>query len=627
MLNPLKSALAVLTLSLTLSSCTQTTVPPVVPEIPRASAVKMWLTTGDQSKLLSSEPELHFSRDGGETFPTITVDSSHTYQQMEGVGAAFTDSSAYLISKLPAADQQKLLKDLFDHQTGAGFDYMRLPIGASDFSLKHYSFNDLDKGQTDPELKKFSIAHDQEYIIPVIKSTLSINKDLKIMASPWSAPGWMKTTDSLIKGSLKEEFYGSYAHYFVKFIQAYQQAGIKFDAVTPQNEPHYEPDNYPGMRMDAAAQAKFVSQNLFPALRNAGLATKILGWDHNWDQWNYPVDLLNDAAARKALDGVAFHCYGGDVAAQSQVHDTFPGKSIYFTECSGGYWANNFGDNLKWNATNLLIGAPRNWAKTVLLWNLALDEKGAPHTGGCDNCRGVVTIRSDNQQIEKNVEYYVLGHYGKAVRPGAYRIDSNTYNTPSSGLQSVAFQNPDGSKALIALNNTSDSLTFKVKDHGASFYTTLPAGAVATFKWTGEDSDTPPPPAPAKDAFKRVEAEGFSSMKGIETEACSDEGAGLDVGHTDDGDFLVFDRIDFGASGATSAQFRVASGWNGGTIEVHTDSVDGPVIATAQVVNTGGWQNWQTVTVPATAPAGVKKIYVVFKKAEGININWFQFSK
>ncbi|GEM46408.1 carbohydrate-binding protein [Deinococcus cellulosilyticus] len=622
-----KSTLAVLTVTLALSSCNGMTTP--TPEVPTppASAVKMWLTTGDQNSLLAPQAALAFTRDGNETFPTITVDDSRTYQQMEGVGAAFTDSSAYLISKLPAAARTQLLKDLFDHQTGAGFDYARLPIGASDFSRSHYSFNDLPAGQTDPNLEKFSIQHDQEYIIPVIKGALGVNPQLKIMASPWSAPGWMKTTGSLIKGQLKPEHYGTYANYFVKFLQAYQQSGISIDAVTPQNEPHHEADNYPGMRMGSADQAKFVSQHLSPALKKAGFSAKIIGWDHNWDQWNYPIELLNDPAARAAVDGIAFHCYGGDVSAQSQVHDTFPGKSIYFTECSGGFWATNFGDNLKWNVSNLLIGATRNWAKTVLLWNLALDENGAPHTGGCGNCRGVVTIRSDNQQVEKNVEYYVLGHYGKAVRPGAFRIDSNTYNIASSNLQSVAFRNPDGSKALIVLNNSSDSLTFKIKENGDSFYTTLPAGAVATYTWTGKGSDTPPPPAPARDAFKTIQAEAYSSMKGIQTEACTDEGTGLNVGYTDNGDHLVFDRIDFGATGAKGVEFRVASGSNGGTIQLRTGSEDGPVVAEAQVTNTGGWQNWQTVKVPANIPAGVQKLYVVFSKSEGINLNWFTFTK
>lgn len=624
---PIPLALTAITLTLSLGSCMQQTLPetPVQPT-PPASKVQLWLTTPDQSKLLSSETQLSFSRDGSETFPTIAVNDTVTYQKMEGAGAAFTDSSAYLMSKMSPTDRQKLLKDLFDAQTGAGLDHARIPIGASDFALSHYSFNDLAAGETDPELKKFSIQHDQEYIIPVIKEAIKVNPSLKFMASPWSAPGWMKTSGSLIKGKLKPEYYDTYAQYFVKYLQAYRQNGIGIDTITVQNEPQHEPGDYPGMRMESSEQAKFVGEHLGPVIQKSGLGTRILGWDHNWDQWNYPIEVLNDPKARAALSGIAFHCYGGNVAAQSQIKDSFPEKDLYFTECSGGFWANNFGDNLKWNMENLLIGATRNWAKTVLLWNLALDEKGGPHLGGCGNCRGVVTIRSDTGAVEKNVEYYVLGHYGKAVRQGAFRIASNTYNAPASDLQSVAFKNPDGSKALIVLNSSASALTFKVKENGSSFYTTLPAGAVATYRWTGKGSDTPPPPAPAPDAFKIVQAEAFSSQQGIQTEACQDEGGGLNVGYVDTGDHLVFDRIDFGASGAKGVKFRVASGGNGGTIQLRTGSLDGPVVAEAQVVNTGGWQNWTTITAPANIPAGIQKIYLVFSKADGINLNWMQFT-
>lgn len=622
------SAASILCLSLLITACSGP--PPTQPPEAQASAVSHWLTTGDQSKLLSREADATFTRDSNETFPSIVVDASTTYQQMDGVGAALTDASAWLIfNKLSAEQRSTLIRDLFTPD-GAGFDYVRLPMGSSDFALSHYSYDDLSAGQTDPTLTKFSIAHDREYILPVAQQIRGTNGAVKFMASPWSAPGWMKTTDSLIKGSLKPEFYGAYAQYFRKFIQEYGAAGVPIHAVTLQNEPHHEPDNYPGMRMEPAEQAAFVKV-LGPTLKSAGLSPRIIAWDHNWDEWFYPVQVLNDAEAAQYIDGSAFHCYAGNVNNQQQVHDTFPAKNLYFTECSGGYWANNFPDNLRWNTSNLLIGATRNWAKTVLLWNLALQvesgsgdqTKSGPHKGGCDNCRGIVTIGAGGS-VEKNVEYYVLGQYGKAVRPGAVRISSNTYNVAGDMLQSVAFRNPDGSKVLIALNNTADPLPFKVKEGNASFYTQLPPASVVTYRWTGSGSDAAPGQTPALDAFARMQAEYYSSMKGVQTEETKDEGGGNDVGWTDAGDYLVFDQVNFTAP-ATGVQVRVASGANGGTVEIRTGSETGPLVATVQVPGTGDWQNWKTVSAPANLPAGNHKLYVVFKNG-GLNLNWLQFT-
>ncbi|ADV65898.1 carbohydrate-binding protein [Deinococcus maricopensis] len=622
-----RRAAAPLTLALLLAACTPAPPPtaPTAPTTPAASAVHVLMTTGDAHKRLSAEPDLAFARDGGELFPTITVDAGRTYQRMEGVGAALTESSAWLIQhKLSAAGRDALLHDLFDAQRGAGFDYVRLPMGASDFARSHYTYDDVPAGSSDATLAHFSVDHDRADVLPVAVAARTINPNLQFMASPWSAPAWMKTSGSLIGGQLKPEAYSVYAQYFRKFVDAYRDAGVPISAVTVQNEPHHEPGDYPGMRMEPDAQAAFIGAHLAPALKGSG--TKILAWDHNWDEWDYPLKVLADKAAYAAVDGTGFHCYGGDVSAQSQVHDTYPGKDVYFTECSGGAWADNYADNLRWNTRTLLIGATRNWAKTVLLWNLALDETHGPHTGGCGDCRGVVTINGADGTVQHNVEYDVLGQYGKAVRPGAVRIDSSTYNTDAGALQSVAFRNPDGRKALIVLNDTDAPTTFKVKEAGASFYATLPAASVATYTWTGAGSDAPAPDAPAVDASARIEAEAYSRAQGVQTEATTDEGGGRNVGHTDDGDYLVFDRVKFGAP-ATGVQLRVASGSSGGTVEFRTGSVTGPVVATANVPGTGGWQAWTTLTVPASVPAGTHALYVVFPKSQGINLNWLQFTK
>ncbi len=286
----------------------------------------------------------------------------------------------------------------------------------------------------------------------------------------------MKTTGSLNGGKLREDRYAAYADYFRRYVQAYSAEGLPIYAVTIQNEPHHEA-GYPSMRMEPVEQANFVKNNLGPTFADNGIGTKIIAWDHNWDEPNYPVDVLNDAAAKRYLAGSAFHCYAGSVGAQTQVNNAHPDRDLWFTECSGGEWSSDFGANLKWNAQNILIGATRNWAKGVTFWNMALDQNHGPTNGGCGNCRGVVTVDSSSGAVSYNVEYYVLGHATKFVAPGAVRVGSSSY---ANDIETVAFRNTDGSLALIALNAGSTTRTFAVRSEGQAFSYTLPAGAVAT---------------------------------------------------------------------------------------------------------------------------------------------------
>jgi len=259
----------------------------------------------------------------------------------------------------------------------------------------------------------------------------------------------MKTSGSLIQGTLLPEAYGPFAEYFRRYVTAFGAAGVPIYAITVQNEPHYEPSDYPGMRLEPPARARFVGGYLGPLFAQSGIQTLILDWDHNWDQYQSPLEVLADSVAPRYIAGVAWHCYAGDVSAQTLVHDAHADKDAYFTECSGGGWAPNFADNLKWFVRTLIIGSTRGWAKGVLLWNLALDEHDGPHTGGCGNCRGVVTINSASGGVTRNVEYYALAHASRFVRPGARRVESTS---GSDGLESVAFRNADdGSKALIVV--------------------------------------------------------------------------------------------------------------------------------------------------------------------------------
>ena len=441
-------------------------------------------TTGDQSMLLQTQPSISFASGGNSSSLVITVNSATQYQQIDGFGGSLTDSSAWLIwNKLGSSQQATLMQQLFGPSSGIGISFLRQPMGASDFSASgNYSYDDLPAGQTDPNLTNFSVAHDATYIIPLLKQALAVNPRLKVVALPWSPPAWMKTTGTMNGGNMNTTYFPSLAQYFVDFVEAYQQQGIPIYALSVQNEPLYSTTGYPSESLAASDESTFIADNLGPALSAAGLGNvNVFGYEHNWDNTTYPESVLGSSAA-PYVAGSSFHCYAGDPSAQSAVESAFPAKSIWFTECSG-ITSSTFSGDLVWNAEHLLIGATRNWARSVSLWNLALDQNSGPRNGTCANCRGVLTIDDSvsPSNVTFNVEYYILGHLGKFVVPGAHRIDSNTFG--SGSIEDVAFQNPDGSIVLFVLNSANNAGTFTVSSSGQSFNYTLPAGAVATFSW------------------------------------------------------------------------------------------------------------------------------------------------
>jgi len=449
-------------------------------------AVNVVETTPDQAMLFHSQPSVVFKTGGTAVGPTITVNDSIKYQQMDGFGASLTDSSAWLVAnKLTVAQQNSLWQSLFSSTGGIGISFLRQPMGASDFSVSgNYSYDDVPAGQTDPNLTNFSIAHDAAYTIPLLRKALAMNPSLKVVAVPWSPPAWMKTSGTMNGGNINTSYSPALAQYFVKFVQAYQQSGIPIYAVLPQNEPLHSNSSYPTAYLAASDEATFIGTNLGPALSAAGLGTvKIIGYDHNWDDSSYPETLLASPSASSYMAGTGFHCYAGDVNTQSTVKNAYPNKDIWFTECSGVV-GSKFGADLDWDAENLLIGAARNWARSVALWNLALDQNSGPTNGGCPSCRGVVTINDSTSPttITNNVEYYVLGHAAKFVQPGALRIDSNSFGHGS--IEDVAFQNPNGSIVLLVLNSGGTG-AFNVSWKGQSFVYNLPAGALVTFVWRG----------------------------------------------------------------------------------------------------------------------------------------------
>src|SRR5260221_1112903 len=449
--------------------------------------VQVWLTTSDGSNRLTPQANLTFGSNTGNSW-TMTVNESQELQQMDGFGAAITDSSAWLIyNKMSTSQRNALMQQLFDPNQGIGISFVRIPMGASDFSVNGpYSYDDLPAGQTDPNLNNFSISHDLAYIIPILQQAHSLNPNLKFMANPWSPPAWMKTNGSMlgvsngVTGTLNAADYGPLAQYFVKFIQAYQAQCIPIYAITPQNEPLYAPTNYPGMSWAASDENNFIKNNLSPALASAGLSPKIIPYDHNWDNTSYASTLLGDATTRADIAGTSWHCYSGSPTAMSTIHNSFPTAELHETECSTGAAVTPI------NTIDLLMQSVQNWARTVQLWNIALDPNHGPHTGGCPDCLGVVTIDQSTGNVTYPNDYYLVGHFSKFVVPGAYHIASNTLGS----LADVAFKNPDGSKVVVAHNGGTSSSTFQVLWGNQGFNYTLPSGATVTFKWSGTQPTT-----------------------------------------------------------------------------------------------------------------------------------------
>jgi len=451
---------------------TQPVIPP--PVTPVKTDVTMWLTQADQSQLLKKQNTALLFAAGTNSNPTINVDTTQTYQTIDGFGFALTGGSAYLLNSLDAARKTALLNELFATDSAhIGISYLRITIGASDMSAATFSYDDV---PGDASLTNFSLDKEKNDLIPILQKIIAINPNIKILACPWSPPAWMKDNNSFTGGSLQAQYYSAYANYFVKYIQGMKANGITIDAITPQNEP-LNAYNTPAMLMVATDEANFIKNNLGPAFKAANITTKIICYDHNADHPEYATTILADAAANPYVDGSAFHLYGGNVNSIGPVHTAYPTKNLYFTE-QATFANGNFGGDLSWHISNLIIGAVRNWCRNVLEWNLASDPNYGPHTnGGCSTCLGAVTIGGTN--VTRNVSYYIIAHASKFVRPGAIRISSDQQNT----LLNVAFKNTDGTKVLIVLNTAASAQQFNIGFNSKIVNTSLAGGAVATYVW------------------------------------------------------------------------------------------------------------------------------------------------
>jgi glucosylceramidase len=467
--------------------------------------IEAWITKPDRSALFEKSPEkIPFSVSSRGRGLPIVIDESHSMQSIDGFGFALTGGSAELMMKMSPSARKDLITDLFaDTDTHIGVSYIRLTIGASDLNSFVYSYNDLKEGETDFALKKFDLGQDKKDVIPVMKEILAVAPDIKIMASPWSPPVWMKTNGKVKAGSLKPECYGVYAQYFVRYITEMAGQGIIIDAVTVQNEP-LNANNTPSMRMSAAEQADFIKNHLGLAFEKAGLKTKIVLFDHNLDRTDYPLTILNDPEAAKYSDGSGFHHYGGEMSAMTIMHNAHPEKNLYFTEQMVVEKPGSPSIEIAAQVKRLIIGATINWSRNVILWNFAADPLNDPHTddGGCSMCQGAVTI--DKDKVSRNIAYYVVAHASKFVVPGSVRIASTQAGDMAvslttdeerretvrvavlentEALPNVAFRTPHGKTVLIVANDSHNTSSFRIQFRGMTASVRLDPGSVGTYVW------------------------------------------------------------------------------------------------------------------------------------------------
>ncbi|MFV1883500.1 MAG: glycoside hydrolase family 30 protein [Balneola sp.] len=447
----------------------------------------VYVTTTDKKALLEKMENRISAGDSSSDIPLIEINTETSYQTIDGFGYALTGGSAGHIASMDEEARKELLQELFGvGKNDIGLSYLRVSIGSSDLNEEIYSYNDLPEGETDEDMSEFSLDPDREHVIPILKEILEINPDIKIMASPWSPPVWMKTFDIPVEtdrptdlpptvgGGLNPLHEAAYALYFVKYIEGMTGEGITIDAVTIQNEPYHHRNN-PSLHMEPEQMRDFIKNHLGPAFTENNIDTKILIWDHNADRPEYPISILNDPEAKAYIEGSAFHLYNGSISALSTVKQAHPDKNIYFTEQyqdSRG----EFGTDLVWNAEHLIIGATRNWSKVVLHWNLTNNTGFTPFTpyGGCSVCKGAVTVEGNG--FERNVGYYITAHASKFVRPGSVRIASNQ----TDELLNVAFKNISGDIVLIVLNKEDRNQEVNISVDGELYSLTIIRNSIST---------------------------------------------------------------------------------------------------------------------------------------------------
>jgi len=419
---------------------------------------------------------LHWHRASGKPGTnTIVILPSKKQQPVLGFGAALTDAACYMINQMPEADRDKLLQELFDPKQ-MGFSLCRLAMGSSDYAKTMYSF---DEGEPDPELTRFSIDHDRAYILPIVRRAREINPNLYLFASPWSPPGWMKDNNHMFGGTIRKHYLEAYANYFVKFLQAYKDAGVEVNSVSSQNEVDTDQDSkMPACLFPQEIEVGFVGQDLGPALETAGLKTKIWLLDHNYNLWGRAIAELDDTNVNKYTKCVAWHGYVGKPEWVEKVLAVHPEAEMYWTE--GGQ---HFDDEdyatcwAKWSSKFTAI--LNNGMRGIIGWNMALDETGKPNIGPY-KCAGLVTINSQTKEVTRSGQFWAFAHYARSMQCNAVVIGSEGEIT---NVQHVAVANPDGQFAAVLTNNGKAPSTVQLRDGSSAVKVDLPADSVTTLTW------------------------------------------------------------------------------------------------------------------------------------------------
>ena len=449
--------------------------------------VTMYVTTNTRSQDFKKQ-FCDFSKKQNMSPSTIKLDPATRYQSMDGFGAAVTGSTCYNLMRMSAENRDKFLREIFSTTEGLGHSYIRISIGCSDFSLSEYTCCDT-KG-----IENFGLTEEEtQYVIPILKDILKINPSIKIMGSPWTCPTWMKINvddNPWTGGQLNPAYYADYATYFVKWIRAFEEQGISIYSITPQNEP-LNPGNSASLVMKWDEQLEFLKSHLIPQFKNSSIKAKIYLFDHNYnydnmsDQKGYPMKIYEAGIDKEIVVGAAYHNYGGDKAELLEIHNNYPDRELVFTETSIGTW--NDGRNLERrlidDMSEVALGTVNNWCKAVIVWNLMLDsERGPNRDGGCQTCYGAVDIdKSSYSAITRNSHYYIIGHLSSVVKPGAVRIGTTGFS--ETGFILSAFENPDGTYAVVLLNSTAENKNITLDDGKNHFTYESPAKSVISYLW------------------------------------------------------------------------------------------------------------------------------------------------
>jgi glucosylceramidase len=443
-----------------------------------ASPVRMWSTFGNQHHAQAGAPAWKAS--APPEAEAIMVDAGTAKQEILGFGAAMTDSSCYVLSRMKEEEREAVMHDLFAPGEMA-MNVCRTSIGASDYARNQYSFDE--STEPDPELKKFSIDHDKAYILPLLREARKMNPDMFLFSSPWSPPAWMKPNKSLLGGAMRKTSFPAYARYFEKFLEGYKAEGVVIEAVTIQNETDAEQEgNMPACLWAQEQEMEFAAKHLAPALRKAGLQTKIWVLDHNYSLWGRAIDELSDPEVYEAVDGIAWHGYVGEPSAMTKVHDAFPDKNAYWTE--GGPDISQPDYQTDWtNWAGTFNGVLNNWARSITAWNVALDEKGKPNIGPF-SCGGTITVENGTHKITRSGQYHAFAHYSRHVKRGAKVLSTGGAKAGDpKAVSQVAFRNPDGGLVLVVANPGPER-TVHVQAGGNCLEFKAPADSVHTLEWS-----------------------------------------------------------------------------------------------------------------------------------------------